>query len=225
MWQAGCCIFRLPEKNGLPVDVAIESGMSPLGEVIRVVQGMARLGFCFFGSGGVPVVNGFVSPSANSKAATDSSGARDGATFETAQSVSNKANFTMDQLCERGTPIAMFVAGKALPDQFQDRNLPPGEQAIYLGTFRVTQCAQEDLMERGDIDEMVAFYQDYYELQSYMLRFHLAYTKKYRAIRPIRSWRWINATIGSHYLLCHRVSATRHFYLPRPLPLFRKRRW
>jgi hypothetical protein len=179
VWQAGACRFRLPEKNGLPVDVPIEDGMSPLGEVMRIMHGLLLLGFHFYGSGGVLVVNGFVSPSANSKAATDSSGGRDGATFETAQTVENKVNFTMDQLCERGSIIAMFVAGKALPAEFHDKSLPP---AMHLGTYCVRQCAQEDPMEPDDIKQMLAFYKDHYALDSCMLRFHLAYKKKYLAV-------------------------------------------
>jgi hypothetical protein len=183
IWQLGCCIFRLPEKNGLPVDGTIETGLSPLGELIRIFRGLARHGFIFFGSGGVPVVNGFVSPSANSRAATDFSGSRDGATFEAAQSVSNKANYSMDQLCERGSPVPMFVTGNALPKQFRDVALPPGEQAMYLGTYRVVRCAQEEEdLEIEDINEMVRFYQEYYELNDVMLRFHLQTPKKYKAV-------------------------------------------
>lgn len=179
---ASTCIFRLPEKNGLPVDVPVIAGSSPLGEMMRIVDKQERLGFNFFGSGGVPVVNGFVSPSANSRAATDLSGGRDGATFETAQTVANKANYTMDQLCERGTPIAMFVAGKALPRSFYDSVLAPGEQAFYLGTYRVEQCAQEPPLETADINAMCTFYREHYDLDNVMLRFHLDFRKKYRAV-------------------------------------------
>jgi hypothetical protein len=180
--RQGLAAFVFLKKNGLPVDVPIKDGMSPLGEVMRITHGLLLLGFHFYGSGGVPVVNGFVSPSANSKAATDSSGGRDGATFETAQTVENKVNFTMDQLCERGSIIAMFVAGKALPAEFHDKSLPPGEQAMCLGTYRVLQCAQEDSIEPDDIKQMLAFYKDHYALDSCMLRFHLAYKKKYLAV-------------------------------------------
>lgn len=182
LWGANSCIFRLPEKNGLPVDVAIASGMSPLGEIMRIVGDLPRLGFYFYGSGGTPVVNGFVSPSANSKAATDSSGGREGATFETAQSIANSLNYTMDLLCERGTPMSHFVAGKALPLEYHDPELKSGEQAFYLGPYRVEQCAQEEPLEREDINAMCSFYKAYYDLDSSMLRFHLAYRKKYRAV-------------------------------------------
>ena len=128
-------------------------------------------------------MNGFVSPSANSKATTDFSGARDGATFETAQTVENKTNFTMDQLCERGSPIAMFVSGKALPLQFHDQTLTPAsEQAMYMGTFRVMRCEQEEPLEKSTINDMVAFYKEYYDLDCTMLRFHLEVVKKYRAV-------------------------------------------
>jgi hypothetical protein len=117
-WQTGCGILRLAEKNGLPFDVPIGEGMSPLGEVMRIVASTLAIGFFFFGSGGVPVANGFVSPSASSKAAKNSSGARGGATFEAAQTVANKVNFTMDQLCELGTPIAFFVSRKPFLSDF-----------------------------------------------------------------------------------------------------------
>ena len=182
IWQTGCAIFRLAEKNGLPTDGPIEEGMSPLGEVIRIFNGILQKGFFFYGSGGVPVVNGFVSPSANSKAATDATGARDGATFEAAQTVENKVNFTIDQVCERGCPLAMFIAGKALPAKYRDESLPPGEQCMYLGAACVRQCEQEDELTKDDINKMVSFYRPYYELKSSMLRFHLEYRKKYRAV-------------------------------------------
>jgi hypothetical protein len=110
--------LRLAEKNGLPFDVPIGEGMSTLGEVTRIVASILAIGFFFFGSGGVPVANGFVSPSATSKAATDSSGARNGATFEAAQTVANKANFTIDQLCELGTPIAFLCLEKPFLSDF-----------------------------------------------------------------------------------------------------------
>ncbi len=180
--QAGACILRLPEKNGLPVQSPIAIGMSPLGEVMRVVAGKKRLGLTFYGSGGTPVVNGFVSPSPNSQAATNVSGGRNGATFETPQTVENKANLTMDQLCERGSPIPIFVTGKVLPDEFHDKTLPKGEQSMYLGPYRITQCAQQEPLDRTAINEMISFYIRYYpELDSVMLRFHLEYRKQYLA--------------------------------------------
>ena len=182
VWQAGCGILRLPEKNGLPFDVPIANGMSPLGEVMRIVACVRPIGFFFFGSGGVPVVNGFVSPSAGSKAATDSSGARDGATFEAAQTVANKVNFAMDQLCELGTPIAFFVSGKALPVGFCDRSLQEGQQqAMHLGTHRVMQCAQEDPLDKEAMNQMVAFCKQHCALDPCMLRFHLEHRKKHQA--------------------------------------------
>jgi hypothetical protein len=182
IWAANACVFRLPEKNGLPVDVPIISGLSPLGEVLRVLGNQPRLGFIFYGSGGVPVVNGFVSPSANSKAATDATGGRDGATFEAPQTVANKANFTMDQLCERGTPVPMFATGKAFPVRFYDPDLSATEQGILVGMYRIEQQAQQDALEKEQINEMVDFYNEYYELDSCMLRFHLEYRKKYKAV-------------------------------------------
>jgi hypothetical protein len=183
--QCGCGIFRLAEKNGLPTDEPIPSGMSPLGELLRIVAFLLRIGFYFFGSGGVPVVNGFVSPSANSKAATDADGARNGATFETAQTVDNRCNYTMDQLCERGPPIPMFLAGKALPREYYDESLfeeSEGEQVMYLGPYRTMQCAQEEPLEMEDINKIVSFYKPFYALESSMLRFHLEYRKKYKAV-------------------------------------------
>jgi hypothetical protein len=44
-WQAGCGILRLAEKNGLPFDVPIGEGMSPLGEVMRIVASILAIGF------------------------------------------------------------------------------------------------------------------------------------------------------------------------------------
>jgi hypothetical protein len=58
----------LPEKNGLPVDVPIISGLSPLGGVKGLGKPTSSW-FYLLWLWGVPVVNGFVSPSANSKAA------------------------------------------------------------------------------------------------------------------------------------------------------------
>jgi hypothetical protein len=144
---ASAGVFHIPEKNGLPVDVPILGGMSPLGEVMRIGEGVEHLGFCFYGSGGTPVVNGFVSPSANSKAAMDSSGAREKATFETAQTVANKINFTMDHLCEAGTPLALCVTGKALPPWFYDDKLKSGDEKWYILSYRLGNLAGRSYMD------------------------------------------------------------------------------
>ena len=45
IWQAGGAIFRLPEKNGLPIDRPIATGMSQLGEIIRLSEGSTPTGF------------------------------------------------------------------------------------------------------------------------------------------------------------------------------------
>jgi hypothetical protein len=48
----------------------------------------------------------------------------------------NKANFTMDQLCEQGTPVPMFATGKAFPVRFYDPDLSATEQGILVGMYR-----------------------------------------------------------------------------------------
>ena len=109
IWTANAVILRLVENNGLPIEHDIDKGLSPLGEIQRVSKNQPRKGIMFYGSGGNPSIKGVALPNPNSKAATA------GATFESVQTVSNKLNMTMEQICERGSPIAVILAGDVLP--------------------------------------------------------------------------------------------------------------
>jgi hypothetical protein len=191
--MANAMIIRIREKNGLPIDTDIQLGQSPLGEMIRIDQGLARLGFEFYGSGGNPITNGAAPASANSKGATNESGAREGATFETAQTIRNQVNATMEQLCERGTPICVFGAGKVLPDYD-----PENEQAYYYGVYKVQWCAQEEPLEVSDIKAIHQKYKAHYpDLNANNLRFHFESRKKFRLV-PLDHYKPV--TGGYHHL-------------------------
>jgi hypothetical protein len=59
-WGSETVILRLPPKSGLPVDVDIELGMSPMGELLRIDKDLDRIGFSFHGSGGGCVIIGLL---------------------------------------------------------------------------------------------------------------------------------------------------------------------
>ena len=162
----------------MPYGEEIESGLSPLGEIQRLQSGKPRSGFVFYGSGGNPVQNGLVSPSPKTKV----SGA--GATFETCQTVLNKLNYTMEQICERGSPIVVVLAGSVLPNKYKDPALGLSEeQAMYMGVYQVTWCVQEEPLEVADLISMIAHYQPYYpDLDERQLRFHLECRKKFKLV-------------------------------------------
>ena len=113
IWMANAIIIRVVEKNGLPIDSDVLNSQSPIGEILRIRAGQKREGFEFHGSGGNPVINGATPANANSKGATSSIGARDGASFETSQSVTNKLNLVMEQICERGSPCLLYTSDAA----------------------------------------------------------------------------------------------------------------
>jgi hypothetical protein len=51
---ANALVLRLQEKNGLPFNLSIQNGLSPIGELLRINAHQERLGFYFYGSGGNP---------------------------------------------------------------------------------------------------------------------------------------------------------------------------
>jgi hypothetical protein len=154
--MANAIILCLPEKNALPTDLPIEEGMSPIGELLRIDQGVARKGFDFYGSRGNPVINGFVSPDAKSWKTTYQSAA-EGATFESAQTVANKSNFVMQQLCEHDQPVAVFLLGHVLPQSAHDSALKDSEQSVYMGTYQVRWCEQEEPLQPTNLVKMKTF--------------------------------------------------------------------
>ena len=183
IWMANAIILRVVEKNGLPLEQEVVDGQSPIGEILRIRSSRKREGFEFHGSGGNPVVNGATPADANSKGATSSTGARDGATFETNQSVSNKLNLVMEQICERGTPIVVFAAGKVLPDNLANKKSQKDEQALLMGVYQVKWCAQEDPKTPSHIQAILEKYKPYYpDLSVSNLRFHLETPKKFRLL-------------------------------------------
>jgi hypothetical protein len=197
VWTANAMILRLVEKNGMPTDTDIDSGLSPLGEIQRLQKNRARKGFEFYGSGGNPVVTGFVRPNANAKGSTE------GATFETCQTVSNKLNFTMEQICERGCPMVVILGGDVLPPQYRDRVLQKeigchNSQAMYMGVYQVQWCAQEAPLEAPQIKAMMEHYKLYYnDLDETQMRFHLEPRKKFVLV-PSEQYREI---VGGYYHL------------------------
>ena len=185
---ANAIILRMPEKNGLPVDAPIDKGRSPLGEVMRVRDNpSSRTGFDFHGSGGNAAIAGAVPPDARSKK-TVSDTAAAGATFEGAQTITNKHNAIMEQICENGTPIVVFVAGDALPKDYYDPVLKASigaeeEQAMYMGVYNIVRCAQDSPMSLSDLGNIVQFYQPVYgKLDVMNLRFLLEACKRFRAV-------------------------------------------
>jgi hypothetical protein len=139
VWQANGLGLRIIEKNGLTLFPSImNDGVSarpgslidsdsPLGEVERIwSESRVREGFPVNASGGNAVIAGLVLPNARGAVAGD------GATFETAQSVSNKLNHIVELICERGTPISVFLAGDILPVKYHDPSLMGVAQGMYM---------------------------------------------------------------------------------------------
>ena len=122
IWMANALVLRLPVKNGLPTNLPVEEGLSPLGELLRIDAHDSRLGFFFYGSGGNPVVTGFASPDPNT-CRTASITAVEGACFENTQKVTNKMNLVMQQICEQSRPVVVFLSGACLPSMFYDSTL------------------------------------------------------------------------------------------------------
>jgi hypothetical protein len=183
---ANAVILRLPEKNGLPYDVPIEEGMSPLGEIKRIMKdSSSRIGFDLFGSGGNAAIAGATPPDANSKK-TVSKTAAAGAVFESSQTILNKLNAIMELICERGTPIVVFVTGEALPKKYYDFELQQiigldEEQAMYMGVYNIRRRAQDMPMSPSMIQMIVDHYKlDYPNLDILNLRFLLETPKRYR---------------------------------------------
>jgi hypothetical protein len=168
--------LHLPEKNGLPFDQALEMGSSPLGELLQIDKGEERTGFEFCGSGGNPVINGFVLPDLRSRKTTSATAA-EGATFKTCQTVTNWLNAVMEQICESTRPMAVFLAENVLPVSKYDQNLqkdigPVTEQVVYMGVYDVRWCTQEEPLDPSALIETMHFYQEFYpDLKGAQLRF------------------------------------------------------
>jgi hypothetical protein len=183
-WSSDTVIPRIAGKSGLPVEVEIIKGMSPIGELLRIDAGLPRIGFPFHGSGGNAVTNGLAPPSATAHKTTSGTAA-EGATFESSQSVLNKNNRVMLQICEASRPVKVFLAGDVLPPCLYDKQLQTTigastEQAVYMGIYDVKWCAQEEEMTREDIVRIMDFYKPYYpDLNGSELRFHLETPKKF----------------------------------------------
>jgi hypothetical protein len=186
-WCADAINLRLPPKSGLDVSLPIIEGQSPIGEILRIDEGLPRLGFPFHGSGGNAVTNGLAPPDAKAFKCT-SQGAAVGATFETAQTVSNKMNRVMEQICESGMPLKVFLSGEMLPLALYDKNLQQEigcgtEQTVYMGMYDVRWMAQEEPMTGRDLLDKVEFYKEYYpDLKQAQLRFLLATSKKFQLV-------------------------------------------
>jgi hypothetical protein len=102
---------RLPEKNGLPMDLPNNKAnrLSPIAEMERIIDRKPRTGFIFFRSGGNCTLKGQAPPSEAAR------NAGEGAFFEHEQSVKNPYNFGMEILAEQGTPVAVWGAGNLFP--------------------------------------------------------------------------------------------------------------
>jgi hypothetical protein len=193
LWLLNCLIFRLPGKNALPVVCEINEGMAPLGEVMRVLEnffvvGMAaqqngrsdgRKGCQFFGSGANGVVSG-ANPSDPKK-----NDVRESATFETYQTIKNKLNSVIVLVCEKRTPLVVIVAGPIFPKQFHDKTLAQQigedtEQAMYLGCYQSSWCAQDEPLEKKDLVQMIRYYAEFYsDMDTASLRYLLEGGKRF----------------------------------------------
>ena len=186
-WNADGLNLRLPPKSGLPIDSEIIEAKSPIGELLRIDDGRAREGFIFYGSGGNPVINGLAPPDAKAKK-TVSRDAAEGATFETCQSILNKMNRIMQQICESGRPLKVFLSGDMLPKHLYDDSLAAEigrgtEQSVYMGVYHVKWCGQEEPLSGSDLLRIVDVYKDFYPaLKIAQLRFLLAVSKKFMLI-------------------------------------------
>jgi hypothetical protein len=201
-WQADALGLRTIEKNGLTVFPSVANdGMSawpgalvdtdsPSGEVeCDLSVSHAREGFPANASGGNAVIAGLVLPNV----------AGDGATFETAQSVSNKLNHAMELICEQGTPISVFLAGDMLPEKCHDPWLKGVAQGMHMGARRVMWSAQGT---EKTVAEMRAMCEQCKprcpELNMFNMR-HLLETKKMCNLVPLNHCK--NAPGGCHHLL------------------------
>jgi hypothetical protein len=141
IWLANAFVLRLPEKNGIPFDLPIKHGLSPIGELLGIDAHQERLGFYFYGSGGNPVISGFVSPNAKNRKTASKTGV-EGAIFESTQTITNKMNSVMQQICEISRPLAVFLSGTVLLKTCYDSILQSSigqetEQASYMGIYNV----------------------------------------------------------------------------------------
>jgi hypothetical protein len=183
-WSADGLNLRLPPKSGLPVNCKIIEGHSPIGELLRIDSGRRRLGFRFHGSGGNPVINGLAPPDAKARKTTTKDAA-EGATFETPQSVLNKMNQIMQQICESGRPLKVFLSGDILPKGLYDKDLEKEigvgtEQSVYMGMYDVEWCGQDKPLLGSDLLKIVEFYKEFYpDLKRGQLRFQLAVSKQF----------------------------------------------
>jgi hypothetical protein len=186
-WWSETVILRLVAKSGLPVDVDIVDGMSPVGELMRIDKGLPRTGFSFHGSGGGSVITGLAPPDAKARK-TISKEAAEGATFETAQTVMNKNNRTMEQICESGRAVKVYLSGDVVPVSMYDSELEKSigagtEQAVYMGLYNVRWCAQQDVKTPLDLLEIMEFYKTLYpHLKGQQLRFLLESSKKFQLV-------------------------------------------
>jgi hypothetical protein len=147
----------------------------------------SRLGFNFHGSGGNAAIAGDVPSDAQSKK-TSTSTAVAGATFESSQTILNKHNAVMEQVCENGTPVVVFVAGDALPKNLYNSKLKHligenEEQAMYLGVYNVVRCAQDSPVLPAHLAIIVKFYEPVYgQLNVMNLCFLLEASKRFRLV-------------------------------------------
>jgi hypothetical protein len=188
VWQANDLGLRIIEKNGLTLFPSIVNDCvsarpgslvdsdSPLGEVERIwSESRVREGFPV----NAAVITGLVLPNARGAVAGD------GATFKTAQSVSDKLNHTMELICERGTPISVFIAGDILPVKCHDPSLMGVAQGMHMGVCRVIRAAQEPEKTVGEIRAMCDQHKPCYpELDMFNMRCFLE-TKKTHNLVPL----------------------------------------
>ena len=109
----------------------------------------------------------------------------EGATFESSQTITNKMNYVMQQICELSRPVAVFLSGAVLPKTCYDPTLKQTigadtEQSSYMGVYNVRWCEQEDPMEPSTIPKMISHFKKLCpHLKGSQLRFHLECSKRF----------------------------------------------
>jgi hypothetical protein len=109
--------------------------------------------------GGNPVISGFVSPDGKARKTAPKT-AMEGAIFESTQTVTNKMNSVMQQICETSRPLAVFLSGYVLPKSCYDPILQSSigqdtEQSSYMGVYNVRWCEPVTLLQ------MMKHYKEY----------------------------------------------------------------
>lgn len=159
---AGALIFRLPEKNYLPIGTPEKHPMSPYAEICRIKANEQRQGFDFYRSGGNWALKGQAPPTVTSKKAGE------GAYFEHEQSIDNPYNFAIEQLADYGIPVAVFLAGPLFlasyssKDNEQQEKGKCSKQAVYCGVYRVEALAQQKGLSKAQLQQIMIDYADIY---------------------------------------------------------------